>query len=451
MNKLAKLTAGIVLATTLASGVCFAQTVTPHFTERSKKIVLPKDALVNPNIRDGMITVSYGGNGLAYVNAEGKYVFGTDFPVSIGNAFVNSGLFSGGAVAVWRKKKPDDFTVSPSILYPNGKYKELPNDISHLSQFEDGVALAQKGTSVIMGVKQIFMDKNGKEIYPKLTSTQRGTFGDTKIYPLREKLRVYYNADLKKYGYADDKGNIAIKPQYEKALSFSEGLAAVQVSDGQRAKWGFIDTKGKMVVPATYILQPGKFSEGLAAVRIGEADYDFEMAYIDKTGKRVIENVKWSLNEFHDGFAWVKKEACDKIVVIDKEFKEVSDITKGFKEYSTPDVCGFKMQYEGKSDWGFDFPNGQLAINGYGLGIGDIYTPNGTRILRAADSEGGNIMLSSQTEGGLYFAQVRFKNEARLGEADITIPVFINAQGEIIYYFQAGKEGYEGLKPTAVK
>jgi hypothetical protein len=60
-------------------------------------------------------------------------------------------------------------------------------------------------------------------------------------------------------------------------------------------------------------------------------------------------------------------------------------------------------------------------------------------------------MLSSQTEGGLYFAQVRFRNEARLGEADITIPVFINAQGEIIYYFQHGKEGYEGPKPTAVK
>jgi len=437
-----------------AAGIsgAFAQTITPHFTERSKKIVLPKDAQVSSQIRDGMITIFYNwNNNLAYVNTEGKYVFGTDFPVSVGNSFNNSGLFSGGAVMVWRKKKPDDYSASLSILYPNGKYKDLPSDISYASQFEDGVALAQKGNSVIMGVKQIFIDKNGKEIYPKLTSTQKGTFGDVKIYPLREKLRVYYNAELKKYGYADEKGNIAIKPQYEKAKDFSEGLAAVQVLVGQNLKWGFIDTKGKMVVPATYNLQPGRFSDGLATVRIGDADYDFEMAYIDKTGKRVIENVKWSLNEFHGGFAWVKKEVCDKIIVIDKEFKDVSDITKGFTEYATPDVCGFKMQYEGSSDWGFDFPNGQLAINGYGLGSGDIYTPNGARILKAADSNGDHILLSSQTEGGLYYTQARFKNEPRIGDPDKSIPLFINAQGEIIYYFLEGKEGYEGPKPTAVK
>ncbi|MDR1829310.1 MAG: WG repeat-containing protein [Candidatus Fibromonas sp.] len=441
-NKLKFISIAIITA---GISLCFAQTVTPHFTERSKKIVLPKDALVNPNIRDGMITVSYGGNGLAYVNTEGKYVFGTDFPVSIGNAFVNSGLFSGGAVTVWRKKKPDDFGVSPSILYPNGKYKDLPNDISFLSQFEDGVAIAQKGDNVIMGVKQIFMDKNGKEIYPKLTSTQKGSIGDTKIYPLREKHRVYYNADLKKYGYADDKGNIAIKPQYEKALSFSEGLAAVQILDGQKAKWGFIDTKGKMVVPATYILQPGKFSEGLAAVRIGEADYDFEMAYIDKTGKRVIDNVKWFLNEFSGGFAWVKKEVCGKLVVIDKEFKEVSTIL-------AENACNFKMQYEGSNDWGFDFPNGQIAaIDGSALGEGDIYTPNGSRILRAVDPEGNHIILSKQTEGELYFAKVYFKNEPHLGAKDVDVPLFMNAKGEIIYYFQQGNEGYEGPKPTAVK
>jgi hypothetical protein len=82
---------------------------------------------------------------------------------------------------------------------------------------------------------------------------------------------------------------------------------------------------------------------------------------------------------------------------------------------------------------------------------GDIYTPNGDRVLRMADSKGGHIMLSSQTEGGLYFAQVRFWDESRFSEKDHTAPVFVNAQGEIVYYFKEGKEGYEGKKPVLVK
>jgi hypothetical protein len=42
-----------------------------------------------------------------------------------------------------------------------------------------------------------------------------------------------------KYGYADAQGNIIIKPQFDKALDFSEGLAAVE----QDGLWGYINYK----------------------------------------------------------------------------------------------------------------------------------------------------------------------------------------------------------------
>jgi hypothetical protein len=439
-----------VLAAIMVSASFAQNPIVPHFTDSSIAIVLPKDGIVRPQIRDGMITILYGNLQLAYVNAKGEYVFGTDFPISIGNSMYNSGLFSGGAVLVYTKEKPDDFTMSPTILYPDGKYRYLPTkDFLTVSQFENGVALAQRGT--MMSSRQIFIDKNGKEIFPALVTTQKGSFGDTKIYPLRENRRVYYDAQLQKYGYADEKGNIAIKPQYEKAADFSDGLAAVQVEAGNVKKWGYIDKTGKLVVPATYVLRPGKFSEGVAAVRIGDADYDYESSFIDKTGKRLIENKKWAMNGFHGGFAWVRKEVCDKLVVIDREFNDVKDITATFTEYSSPDVCSFSMQIEGAEDWGFEFENGEVAAHSAGVGSGDIYTPNGDRILRMADSKGRNIHLSSQTEGGLYFAKVNFEKDSRFGGENYYAPVFVNAKGEIVYYFKEGKEGYEGKKPVLVK
>ena len=51
-----------------------------------------------------------------------------------------------------------------------------------------------------------------------------------------------------KWGFVDTKGNVVIEPQYEAAHSFSYGFAAVK-SNG---KWGFIDTKGKMCIDPVF-------------------------------------------------------------------------------------------------------------------------------------------------------------------------------------------------------
>ena len=48
-----------------------------------------------------------------------------------------------------------------------------------------------------------------------------------------------------KYGFIDGSGRVRIGPQFDGALPFTEGLAAVRLGD----KWGFIDPSGKVVVP----------------------------------------------------------------------------------------------------------------------------------------------------------------------------------------------------------
>ena len=64
-------------------------------------------------------------------------------------------------------------------------------------------------------------------------------------------------------------GRVVINPQFDAALHFADGLAAVRIGDENTGKWGYIDKQGKMVVnPQFDSAEP--FAEGLAAVRNGD-------------------------------------------------------------------------------------------------------------------------------------------------------------------------------------
>ncbi|MBA4389174.1 MAG: hypothetical protein C0404_14470 [Verrucomicrobia bacterium] len=119
-----------------------------------------------------------------------------------------------------------------------------------------------------------------------------------------------------KWGYMDKTGKLAIKPQYECAWDFSDGLACVQV-DLMR---GYINEKGETVIKPQYVFAR-PFSEGMAAAFKGAGKWgDFVLfmydgvdankhwVYVDKAG--VEHCPKWpffySADEFHEGFAIVR-------------------------------------------------------------------------------------------------------------------------------------------------
>ncbi len=113
-----------------------------------------------------------------------------------------------------------------------------------------------------------------------------------------------------KWGYIDHCGRLVVKPKFEFARGFSEGLAPVNfgglafkgglspidqkfdyVAGG---KWGFINTTGEVVIPAQYDGARG-FDDGLATVNIGSKETSKAgmalggaWGVIDKTGKLVI-------------------------------------------------------------------------------------------------------------------------------------------------------------------
>lgn len=78
-----------------------------------------------------------------------------------------------------------------------------------------------------------------------------------------------------KTGFVNLQGHEQIKPQFKKALDFSEGLAAVQSGK----LWGVIDKAGRWILKPTYD-DIESFYRGRAAVRLKN-----KYATIDKTGR----------------------------------------------------------------------------------------------------------------------------------------------------------------------
>lgn len=99
-----------------------------------------------------------------------------------------------------------------------------------------------------------------------------------------------------KFGFIDTKGKIVIEPRFTSANCFSEALSAVEI-DG---KWGFIDKTGTIVIPIKYDFALS-FSEGLALVKVGKL-----WGYVDGTGKFAIEPKYEEARSFSEGLANIR-------------------------------------------------------------------------------------------------------------------------------------------------
>ena len=103
-----------------------------------------------------------------------------------------------------------------------------------------------------------------------------------------------------KWGYINTKGEVVIPCIYDAAWPFSEGLATVKKGRwpiGQRlpnGKYGFINTKGEVVIPCIYD-HAWSFSEGLAKVL-----QNGKWSIINTEGKVIVAecdywNTSWSV------------------------------------------------------------------------------------------------------------------------------------------------------------
>jgi len=181
-----------------------------------------------------------------------------------------------------------------------------------------------------------------------------------------------------KWGYKDASGVYRIQPQFDAAMRFSEGLAAVAL----HKKVGYIDTTGKMVISPQFV-DGEPFHEGFALVYttwgmniFGTEGWDLfrSAGYIDQAGKIVIgPRLAENARSFSEGVAafqpGVASPGNAKWGYLDKtgewaikpRFAIASDFSEGLAavEVSVGKETG---QEEPTCKWGYIDHSGNFAI-----------------------------------------------------------------------------------------
>ena len=141
----------------------------------------------------------------------------------------------------------------PDYVFKNGDIRFSPRVVG-VSPFSEGLAGLQ------IGGKWGFIDKTGAVVInPQFPALASSGFHDGLAF-------VYIGG---RYGFIDKAGAMVINPQFELRPwqgdeGFSEGLFYGNI-DG---KWVFIDRTGAVAINSQFEFAQ-RFSEGLAAVRVG--------------------------------------------------------------------------------------------------------------------------------------------------------------------------------------
>ena len=138
-----------------------------------------------------------------------------------------------------------------------------------------------------------------------------------------------------KYGFIDSHGKLLIPATFDEATGFSDGLAAVAIN----RKWGYIDETGKIIIELKYATYGNnQFSEGLAA--INEGDYsNGRWGFINTKGTVIIEPVYELAGFFMEGLAFVvsngKRGFIDKQgdLIIEPKFEIAQWFSESCKTY----------------------------------------------------------------------------------------------------------------------
>lgn len=195
------------------------------------------------------------GDRWGYIDRSGKIV--------IEPQFERAEEFSEGLAAI-------ELDGKWGFIDTNGKLIVEPQ-YSSAQRFSEGLARIQIGAD--LDGKWGFIDHTGQTVIAPQFTINFGSNDES--FNFHEGLAVIETGDLK--AFIDKTGTIVIRPRFQFAYPFSEGLASVK--DNLEGKWGFIDKTGAWIIPPRYDWS-SSFSEGLAPVSTNGT-----CGYVDKTGQ----------------------------------------------------------------------------------------------------------------------------------------------------------------------
>ncbi|MBX9949826.1 MAG: WG repeat-containing protein [Candidatus Obscuribacterales bacterium] len=226
-----------------------------------------------------------------FVDKEGKFV--------IEPAFEDAHCFQEGVAAVKFTRAGDiSYDTQWGYIDKTGKTIIKPQ-FSDANEFNKGLAIIQNGQHygvidrdgaflVKPSYQLILQSPDNTLTYLKLSGKVMGLTGMGHNWIVTGGL----------FGFLDSHGKTIIKPTYDGATSFSEGLACVASGatekDGRPRTWTYIDTNGNTTIDGKYSLGL-PFSEGLAPVAKGRWQMGMapslvaaKWGFIDKKGKVVV-------------------------------------------------------------------------------------------------------------------------------------------------------------------
>lgn len=220
-------------------------------------------------------------------------------------------------------KLPDE---SPVLFSTTGKIvKDFSEQLGKSGMqetpksFTDGLALIAEKTAVFQ-----FINTKGEVIFPHIHMMLPEMF-DYSVRPLVEGKRFYCSYPDRLFGVIDESGKVIVKPAFDAAFNYSEGLAAVGVLSGMQMTWGFIDSSGGYVIEPIFNSRPGDFHSGYSVVRKKDGKY----VYINTKGE-VCSDEYWYAYRFVDGKAIVSKDSR-KFQVVDTSFQVIKEFEGPFE------------------------------------------------------------------------------------------------------------------------
>ncbi len=232
-----------------------------------------------------------------YFNLEGKIV--------INPQFEQGGIFNEGLALIKTSENKYGFIDEQGKIVINPQFKMASN-------FSDGLAPV-----VSEGGKCQYIDKEGKI---KLTIDSADACGEFK----EGIARIMLN---RKYGFIDKDGKVIVKPQFDRAGDFNEGMAQVKMiiqdTDNKTVipKYGFINSKGEYAINLQTYWTTSEYSSPFCEGLLLITDKEGKCGYINQEGKIVINPQFTYAGNFSNGLAWVLQG--EQFGYIDKEGKFV--------------------------------------------------------------------------------------------------------------------------------
>ena len=286
------------------------------FIDSDEQVVIPLKYLYLDEFTDGkQCVVARLDNSYGMIDKNGKNVVSFKYDYM--------GYDYGNGLRMVRIKNNNEDGYLYGFIDKNGK-EIIPLKYVLLDDFSEGKKLIWSRLEEDHGVEYL-IDEKGKRVYPYIVEDgingpdglvlimdengRRGLVNNRSgklllpptysflWYPSEGMLRVSSESDYdNKYGFLDGETYKMVIPAiYDNVADFSDGLAAVCKDD----KVGFIDKKGKVIIPFDYYANYPQFSfaYGLCPViKRGEKHY----AIIDKNGRELTPYIYGNFYDIYD-------------------------------------------------------------------------------------------------------------------------------------------------------